>query len=81
MNACCDAAAKRPHTLLPKLSKPLYTKYICCSPKTERQRREVMFKELLKKCKLVRNCPHCGVANGPVKCAPSCCSQCLRICC
>lgn len=38
-----------------------------CSVRTERGKREIMFKELLKKCKLVRNCPHCGSANGPVK--------------
>jgi hypothetical protein len=39
----------------------------CCSTRVERQAREAKFKELLKKCKLVRNCPHCGAANGPVK--------------
>jgi DNA-directed RNA polymerase III subunit RPC1 len=40
---------------------------LSCSTRVERQSREAKFKELLKKCKLVRNCPHCGAANGPVK--------------
>lgn len=39
------------------------------SPRTERLQREATFKELLKKCKLVKHCPHCGGVNGQVKCA------------
>jgi DNA-directed RNA polymerase III subunit RPC1 len=37
----------------------------------ERIRREALFRRVLDRCKRVRNCPHCGDLNGPVKKAPS----------
>ncbi len=40
---------------------------LCRHPRLERMGRAGLFKRVAEKCKRVRQCPHCGATNGPVK--------------